>query len=80
MNVQLHLDYIFVEWKTDHEEEKEHSIVDGKLADLVNISAGYVVGAEVQCHLREGTFSATILTAGVRGACEVYSIYTHNVI
>lgn len=56
---------MFVEWN----EEDEHSVVEGKIVNLMNNESGYIPGASVQCTLKEVTFSATILAAG-----EVYRI------
>ena len=51
-----------MEW---HTEDAEHSIVNAKVAELVDDSSGFVPGAKVQCKLMEGSFKATILAAGV---------------
>ena len=56
-------EYILVEWQTDQDNEEQE--VSGKVADLVDIAGGFVPGANVRCNLREGTFSATVLAAGV---------------
>lgn len=46
---------MLVEW-----ESGEHSVVDGKVAKGTNFG----VGATVVCKLKEGEFTATILTVG----------------
>lgn len=61
----MYIAYLFVEW----DEEDEHSVVEGKIVNLMNNESGYVPGASVQCALKEGTFSAKILATG-----EVYRI------
>lgn len=53
-----------MEWE-GNEEEAEHSVVDGKLAELTGTSSRFSPGANVQCKLKEGMFTATILATGV---------------
>lgn len=52
--------YVFLEWNG----EDEHSVVEGKVVELVDHGSGFIPGANVQCVLREGKFSATIITTG----------------
>lgn len=55
-----------MEWeKEDNDEEREHSVIDGKIADLEHVQSGYVPGAKVSCRIPEGTFPAIIIAAGV---------------
>ena len=51
---------MFVKW----EEEDGHSIVEGKVVELVNKLDEYAAGAKIQCNLKEGIFSATIIATG----------------
>ena len=44
--------------------EDGHSIVEGKVVELANTNDGYTPGARVQCTLKEGVFSATIIATG----------------
>ena len=53
-----------MEWDSD-DDHKEHSVVSGRAVDLVDGASGFVQGAKLKCKLKEGTFSATILAAGV---------------
>ena len=53
-----------MEWE-GNEEQAEHSVVDGKLAELTGTSSSFSPGASVQCKLREGVFTATILATGM---------------
>ena len=60
------LAYLLVEWggEGDGKEEREHSVINTKFADLLHPANGYIAGADVSCRLKEGTFHATIITAG----------------
>ena len=49
-----------MEW----EDGKEHSIVDGKIAELREGSEAFIAGAKVTCRLKEGQYVATIIVAG----------------
>ena len=51
-----------MEW--GDEEAGDHSVIEGKLADLVNPNSTFVAGTKVQCRLPEGNYPATILVAG----------------
>ena len=60
----MYLAYLLVEWDGEKEEEREHSVMDSKFADLIDPTEGYVPGAQVQCKLQEGNFHAKIIDAG----------------
>ena len=63
------LEYVFVEW----DEEGDHSVIEGKAVTLVDAGVGFVRGAKVECVLREGKYSATVLSAGwVTSLCLSY--------
>ena len=55
--------YLLVEWESE-EEKGDHSIIEGKLVHLQDRASGFVAGAKVECRLKEGTYPATIITAG----------------
>jgi len=52
--------YLLVEW----DEGKQHSVIDGKIAELREGSESFKAGAKVTCRLKEGEYAATIVTAG----------------
>ena len=49
-----------MEW----DEGKQHSVIDGKIAELREGSESFKAGAKVTCRLKEGEYAATIVTAG----------------
>lgn len=49
----------------DGDEEQQHSVVNAKVAGLVEVSSGFIPGASITCKLSEGTFPAKIIAAGV---------------
>ena len=52
--------YVFVEWNEEH----DHSVVAGKVVELMDTEKGFIKGADVQCILPEGKFGATIIATG----------------
>ena len=52
--------YVFVEWNGGD----EHSVVEGKVVELMDAERGFIPGANVQCVLKEGKFAATIIASG----------------
>lgn len=42
-----------MEWDAD-EDEKEHSVIDAKVAELQKGTSGYVPGGKILCKLTEG--------------------------
>ena len=49
---------------------REHSIIPGKLATLEGVTQeGYVRGARLKCILKEGTYFAVLLAAGLCIVC-----------
>ena len=48
------------------EDEDQHSIIAGKVAELCEGSDTFTPGAKVSCQLREGVYLATVITAGIQ--------------
>lgn len=75
IRLYISLAYLFVEWDEEDENgEKEHSIIDGKVAELPGGSIGFAPGHKIVCKLAQGKFSATILCASDIGECTLLTV------
>ena len=52
-----------MEW--DGDEKVAHSVIEGKVMNVVDREQGFIPGANVLCVLKEGTFPTTIITTGL---------------
>ena len=62
INWPCYAEYVFVEWEEN--EDGEHSVVQGKLVNLLDTMDGYNSGTRVEVNLKDGTYLATIIMAG----------------
>ena len=69
VNIFNHIEYLLVQWEEDGE---QHSVVDGKVAELQE-GWNYKEGAKVVCRLKGGEYAATIVTAGTVGLALDYT-------
>ena len=58
--MHISIEWLLVEW----EGEEGHSVVDGKVATLIDGSA-FTTGAKVLCKIKEGDYTVTILCTGI---------------
>ena len=54
--------YLLVQWCD--EDNDGHSVIEGKVANLLDAGSRFVPGAKVLCKLKEGDYTGTILTTG----------------
>ena len=63
-------DYLFVEWEEKTHDYKEHLIIVGKFAQPGD-GGSCAPGARVKCKLKEGTYYAIVIAAGLCSMCLV---------